>query len=135
MFRKATTLFTLTAFALFSTACMTWTTADVKTMAKPPATGTEVLSVVKISGEEVLFSNSRPGHVKGNMIVGRATNVSPDQVSIPFSEVRQLEFKKSKNYSTLIVLLVVGVATVGFFAMVFKDENPQWLGNGWLARR
>jgi hypothetical protein len=111
MYKRATAIFALAAFALFSSGCMTWRTADLRTMPKPPAQGAAVLSVVKISGERVEFSKSHPGRVKGNIIVGTATNISAGGVSIPLSDVRQIEYKKTNTMGTII--LVWGVLSVG----------------------
>ena len=69
--RILTALFTLAAFVVFSTGCVTRTTADMKLMPRPPAAGTEVLSVVKAGGERIEFSRSQPGQVRESTIEGR----------------------------------------------------------------
>src|SRR5512136_1423294 len=162
MCRKAIALLTLAAFVGFSTSCVTWRNQDVKTLAGPLPEDTQVLSVVRTSGEVVQFSKAEPGRVRGFTVVGRGrvtkrreivgpfpsvkkgkdglinevtdagghvysvqTVLSQSdarmsiiggelvQLSIPLSEVYQIEFKKADALLTALVILgCVGVAIV-----------------------
>ncbi len=91
MGRKTATLFTMVAFALFSTSCMTRRTLDVRKMPVPPKENLKVLSVVKTSGDELRFPKSEPGRVRGYSVLGTAFNPTPKKVEIegPFSLVKR----------------------------------------------
>lgn len=82
--------FTLTAFALLSVSCVTWTTKDVKTMTERLPDNTEILSVLKASGECVEFSKSNPGRLRGYTIVGTAKDPvsEPMDLTGPFSLIK-----------------------------------------------
>lgn len=162
MSKKVITLLTLAAFVGFSTSCVTWRSQDVKTLARPLPEDTQVLSVLRTSGEVVQFSKAEPGRVRGFTVVGRGRvtkqreiagpfpsvkkgkdglvyevtdagghvysvqavlNQSDArmsiiggelvQLSIPLSEVYQIEFKKDNALSTALVILgCLGVAIV-----------------------
>ncbi len=112
MFRRAAAAFTVIAvlsLAVLSTGCVSVTTSDMKTLPKP-AVGSEVLSVLKTNGERVQFAGSRPGHVRETTIEGTAVNVTPARVSIPISDVRQIEYKKNNPTGTALIV-VAGVLT------------------------
>jgi hypothetical protein len=98
----------LPTFVLFTSGCTTWKQADAKTLPKPPSSGTPVLSVVKTSGELIQFSKGSPGRVQGEFIAGRASNVTPAEVSIPLTEVQRIYYRRSNPTGT--VLLVAGLA-------------------------
>lgn len=70
MSRRLAATLTLTALASLSAACFSWRTRDVRVLAEPLPENTVILSVLKISGETVLFSKSNPGRLRGYMIVG-----------------------------------------------------------------
>lgn len=77
MFKKTIALLTVAAFILFSASCTitTWKTKEINTTADYPADGRKVLSVVKSSGEAVEFSNSSPGRIAGDAVVGEGVEV------------------------------------------------------------
>lgn len=70
MSRRLAATLTLTVLASLSAACFSWRTKDVRVLAEPLPENTMILSVLKISGEGVLFSKSSPGRLRGYKIVG-----------------------------------------------------------------
>jgi hypothetical protein len=96
MARKMTALSTLAAFVLMSTACVTWSRKDVKTLASPLPEDTAVLSVVMKSGQVVEFTKDNPGRVRGYKVVGAGKDVSVREIGItgPFSSIRQDSYGK-----------------------------------------
>ena len=91
MSRKATALFALAAFVLFSTSCTTWRTKAVYTPDDYPGPNKKVLSVVKTSGELVEFSKEEPGRVRADAVVGVTTVLQKMNVEIegPFFSVKK----------------------------------------------
>src|SRR5512143_947932 len=91
MRRNSASFAALATLAVFSSACITWTRKDVKTLVEPPAENTPVLSVVKNSGEVVRFSKAEPGRVHGYTIVGTARDPLVKQVDLegPFSVIQK----------------------------------------------
>jgi len=79
------------ALACLSTACMTWATKDVRTVADWPRQNQKVLSVVTASGGLVQFDKSSPGRMQGNAIYGLAVQYAKDPIEIegPFPSVRK----------------------------------------------
>jgi len=90
MTKKATAVFTLGAFVLCSTSCITWPTRDVVTTADYPSSKARILKVVTVSGTEYFSSKSAPGRLQGSGIVGTAI-VYGERVEIegPFTEVKK----------------------------------------------
>ena len=91
MSKKAAALFTLAAFVLFSTSCTMWRTREINTTADYPKENRKILSVVKASGELVVFSKSNPGRLIGNVISGEATVVVMKRSEIvgPFRSIKK----------------------------------------------
>jgi len=91
MSKKAAALFTLAAFVLFSTSCTMWRTREINTTADYPKENRKILSVVKASGELVVFSKSNPGRLIGNVISGEATVVVMKRSEIvgPFPSIKK----------------------------------------------
>lgn len=87
MARRMSALFTLAAFLLFSSSCMTWGTKEVRTMPRPLPENTAVLSVVLNSGRGIEFTRDNPGRVRGFSVVGTGRDSVAKQVDIagPFS--------------------------------------------------
>lgn len=129
MTRKGVALGTLAVFALFSTGCTTWKLAETSTLPKPLSEGAPVLSLVKTSGELVQFSKQSLGRVRGAFVVGRATNVTPAEVSIPLAEVQRVYYRRSNPTGTaLLVAGLVGVTVV----IAVGVANMKWdLGDIW----
>ncbi len=90
MARKISAFFTLAAFALFSTSCMTWRATEVRTMPRPLPENTAVASIVLNTGRVIEFSKSAPGRVRGFSVVGTGRDPVAKQVDIegPFSFTR-----------------------------------------------
>jgi hypothetical protein len=91
MSKKAAALFTLAAFVIFSTSCTMWRTREINTTADYPKENRKILSVVKASGELVVFSKSNPGRLIGNVISGEATVVVMKRSEIvgPFPSIKK----------------------------------------------
>ena len=91
MSKKVAALFTLAAFVLFSTSCTMWRTREINTTADYPKENRKILSVVKASGELVVFSKSNPGRLIGNVISGEATVVVMKRSEIvgPFRSIKK----------------------------------------------
>jgi len=87
MARKISALFTLAAFVLFSTSCMTWGMKEVRTLPQSLPENTAVLSVVMNSGQVIKFTKSQPGRIRGNAIVGTGMDSAAKQIDItgPFT--------------------------------------------------
>lgn len=79
------------ALALLSTACMTWATKDVRTVADWPRQNQKVLSVVTASGRLVQFDKSSPGRMQGNAIYGLAVLSAKEPIELegPFPSVKK----------------------------------------------
>lgn len=79
------------ALSCLSTACMTWATKDVRTVADWPRQNQKVLSVVTASGGLVQFDKSSPGRMQGNAIYGLAVQYAKDPIEIegPFPSVKK----------------------------------------------
>jgi hypothetical protein len=91
MTRKMSARLTLTAFVLITTACVTWSRKEVKTLTSPLPEGTAVLSVVMNSGKVIEFTKINPGRVRGFTIVGAGKDAALREIEItgPFSSIRQ----------------------------------------------
>lgn len=91
MARKAASLFTLAAFVLASTACMTTRTKTITAPSDLPGSRAKIVSLVKTSGEQVDFTPSGPGRVRGPVIVGTAAARLSVPVTIegPFSAIQR----------------------------------------------
>ena len=89
--RKISALLTLAVFILISTACVTWSRKEVKTLTSPIPEGTAVLSVVKNSGQVIEFTKTNPGRIRGYTVVGAGKDAEMKQFEItaPFTSIRQ----------------------------------------------
>lgn len=89
--RSAARIMTAATLALLSTACMTWATKDVRTVADWPRQNQKVLSVVTASGGVVQFTKSSPGRMQGNAIYGLAVLNAKDPIELegPFPSVKK----------------------------------------------
>ncbi len=126
MAKKTISLFALASFFAFSTGCVTWRSSDLRTGTKPPASGTAVGSLVKTSGELVKFGKV-PARIRDGFVVGRATNVTPADVSIPLSDVKQIYYRQSNGaMTTLLVASLLGVTVLTY--VLFKSQPI--LGDG-----
>ena len=125
MFNKIVSLFTLVAFYSVSTACVTWRSADLQAM-PPPSSGTAVGSLVKTSGELVKFGPF-PARIRKGFVVGRATNVTPADVSIPLSDVKQINYRQSNG--TMTTLLVASLVGVTVLMGVLLKSQPIGIGS------
>ncbi len=79
------------ALACLSSACMTWATKDIRTVADWPRQNQKVLSVVTASGGLVQFDKSSPGRMQGKAIYGLAVLYAKDPIELegPFPSVRK----------------------------------------------
>jgi hypothetical protein len=72
MFKKAAACITLAAFLVASNGCMTWGTRGLEAVPRYPEQDSKIWSLVKRTGETVVFPASAPGRVLGDAIVGTA---------------------------------------------------------------
>jgi hypothetical protein len=89
MFKKTAACLTLAAFLAASNACMMWGTRGIETAAKYPKQDRKIFSLVKKSGETVLFSASAPGRVRGDSIVGAALSWENVEIRKPVAVVKK----------------------------------------------
>lgn len=82
MFKKTAACFTLAAFIVSSSACMTWGTRRIRATAPYPKQGAKIQSLVQRSGATVVFLKADPGRVAGNAIVGTAVGGAWESVEI-----------------------------------------------------
>lgn len=116
--------FALTAFFVVSTACVTWRSSDLRAT-PPPSSGTAVGSLVKTSGELIKFG-SVPARIRDGVVVGRATNVTPADVSIPLSDVKQIYYRQGNG--TMTTLLVASLVGVTALLVVLMKSQPVLTG-------
>jgi hypothetical protein len=72
----------LAALVPLMVSCASWRTRDIRTLTGPLPENAEVLSVLKNSGEAVLFSKSDPGRLRGYAIVGVARVGEPKRIEL-----------------------------------------------------
>ena len=91
MFRRASVLFTVAAFAVFSASCTMWPTREIRTEADYPSQGRQVASVVKTDGEIVEFTKSHPGIIRRDAVEGAARVLVKGRVEIrgPFALIKK----------------------------------------------
>jgi len=81
----------LAAFALVSTACVTWSRKEVRTLTSPLPEGTAVLGVVMNSGQVIEFTKTNPGRIRGYTVVGaeKDAEIKQFEITTPFTSIRQ----------------------------------------------
>ncbi len=91
MGRRASVLFTIVVFAVFSVSCTMWPTRASRAETDYPSQGRRVLRVVKADGEVVDFSKSRPGMIRRDAVEGMARGLVKGRVEIrgPFALIRK----------------------------------------------
>ncbi len=91
MLKKSVAIFTMIVFGLFSTSCMTWRAKEIRTSSDVPRPGKQVLSVVKTSGEVIVFSRAAPARIIGSQVVGTPAELGAREVEIvgPFPLVKK----------------------------------------------
>jgi hypothetical protein len=89
MSKKMIAVMTLGTFVVFSTSCVTWRRQEVNALVRPLPENTEVLTVVKTSGEFVQFSKAEPGLVRGFAVVGKGRVTKLREIAGPFLSVKK----------------------------------------------
>ena len=89
MFKKTASCITLAAFLVASTGCMTWGTQGLEKVPRYPKQDSKIWSLVKKSGETVVFSASAPGRVLGNAVVGTAMSRENIEVRKPVPIIKK----------------------------------------------
>ena len=116
MSRKASALFTVAAFVLFTASCTTWSTKEIYSEVDYPRQDKKVLSVVKESGERVEFSKAEPGRVWGDAIVGpAAVTMKSVEVEGPFLMIK-------KGFDGSIEEITDAKGRVYYVRTVLKEE-------------
>jgi ribosomal protein L18E len=80
MLKRTAACITLAAFLVASNGCMMWGTRRLETVPDYPKLNSKIWSLVKKSGETVVFAASAPGRVLGDAIVGKA--ISRENIEI-----------------------------------------------------
>jgi hypothetical protein len=122
MSKKIISLFTLTAFVVFTFSCYSIQKKTIKTITSWKEKGKEVkiVAVLKKSGERIEFPEGEPGKIVGEKIVGEVVDEAMGRkpVSIPVPDVWVVWVKKADAGKTVsaaltgAILTVAGVATL-----------------------
>lgn len=118
MCKKIVSSLTLGAFIVFSLSCYSAKNVDLKTLAGWERRDVVILSVLKTSGEHIEFSESKPGRISNDRIVG---SIGTESIFIPLSEVELVTVKVSSP--GLTILACITIAAVGFVIAVTAGEN------------
>lgn len=113
MIRKLISLFTLLTFTIFCFSCYTIkTTGLIDVAGSKERVKFKILSVVKTSGELIVFSKYDRGEIINNAIVGTVIGEKgvKKTISIPFSEIKWIKYKKYSQGKTF--LLAVGIGSI-----------------------
>lgn len=149
MGRKAAALMTVVAFAVFSTACMTWGRKEILTAADHPRPNKAVAGMVLKSGEVIEFSRQAPARIVGDRVVGTPSTFREREVEIagPFPSIMKRSdgtvyqvtdangrvwrvlkvLKEGPNRMTVRVAETVGPVSVPLaeiLQIVIKKTNP-----------
>lgn len=118
MIKKIISLFTLTAFVVFTFSCYSTKQEKIETVVSKKGTKAKILALLKKSGERIEFPKGEPGKIVGDKIVGEAVDETNEKkpVSVPISEVDQVWIKKA---NTFLGILTVSAVVVGL-ALIFS---------------
>lgn len=120
MIKKIISLFTLTAFVVFTFSCYSTKIekigSDVSYKGK-----TRILSVLTKSGERFEFPKGEPGRIFGDKIVGEAVDeaIGSKPVSIPISDVDVVWVKKADTGKIGLAFLGRTVITISVVSIIY----------------
>ncbi len=122
MLRRTSVLFMIAAVAASSFGCVTWPKREIGSDADLPPREVAIVSVVKTSGETVVFLKSNPGRISAGLIQGGVRTMTAEKagpvttVSIPLSDVKQITYRKT--HPQLAVLAVLVAVGGGLYALI-----------------
>ncbi len=122
MLRRTLVLFTIAAIAASSIGCVTWPTREIQSDADLPPREIAIVSLVKTSGETVVFLRSNPGRISAGVIQGGVRTMAAEKagqvttVSIPLSDVKQITYRKT--HPQLTALAVIVAVGGGLYALI-----------------
>ncbi len=114
MIKKIISLFTLTAFVVFTFSCYSIKKEKIETVVSKKWANAEILALLKKSRERIEFPKGEPGKIVGDKIVGEAVDeaIGRKPVSIPISDVYLVLVNKAGTGKTVVVFLL-GAAFLG----------------------
>ncbi len=118
MIMKIISLFTLTAFVVFTFSCYSTKQEKIETVVSKKGQKIEIIAVLKKSGERIEFPKDKPGIIVGDKIVGEPVDKKLDKkpVYIPISEVDQVWVRKIDGVKTFFA--IIGGGVIGFFGVM-----------------
>jgi hypothetical protein len=118
MIKKIISLFTLTAFVVFTFSCYYTKQEKIETVVSKKGNDIQILAVQKKSGERIEFPKGKPGNIIGDKIVGEVVDETNKKiaVSIPISDVELVWVRKTDVARTL--LAVVGGAALAYVGIM-----------------
>lgn len=128
MIKKIISLFTLTAFVVFTFSCYSTKKEKIETIVSRKGKMPEILAVLKKSGERIKFSKDVPVKIVEDKIVGAVMKGSYEiSVSIPISDIELVWIRKFNKRKTLLLVLVGIPLTIGglmiYYALT-KESCP-----------
>lgn len=109
MIKKIISLFTLLTLTVFSFSCHAIKTKHIThVVGAGNRVEYKILSVVKTSGELIVFSKGEPGEMINNAIVGRVIGKEgvKKTISIPFSEIKLVRYKRISQGKNFLLAFV-----------------------------
>lgn len=112
MLRRTSALFMIAVMAASSIGCVTWPTREIRSDADLPSREIAIVSVVKVSGETVVFLRSNPGRISAGSIQGGVRTMTSGKavqvktVSILLSDVKRITYRKTHPQLTVLAVLV-----------------------------
>jgi len=122
MIKKIISLFSLTAFVVFTFSCYATKRETIKTITSWQEKGKDVkiVTVLKKSGERIEFPKDEPGKIVGDQIVGDAIDeaIGRKPVSIPISDAWVVWVMKADAGKTVAGVLGGAALTIGGLALI-----------------
>jgi len=91
MFKKSGLAAIPAVLVLLTASCVTWRTKDIGGIRDAPGNAARIMTVVKMSGERIVFAKSDPGRVRGQTIQGTALArfSVPLEIKGPFPSIKE----------------------------------------------
>jgi hypothetical protein len=121
MIKKIISLFTLTAFVVFTFSCYSIKKEKIETVVSNKGTNAEILALLKKSRERIEFPKGEPGRIFGDKIVGEAVDeeFETKPVSIPISDVYLVWVKKADSGKIALVVQGRAVITISVLSIIY----------------
>jgi hypothetical protein len=126
MIKKIISLFTLTAFVVFTFSCYSTKQEKIETVISKKGTKANILALLKKSGERIKFPKSEPGKIVGDKIVGEVVDETNKKkpVSIPISDVDLVWVKKSNTFLGILTVSAIVVGLAVLISSGSKSSTP-----------